>query len=227
MTTPGVRNIPDAQLLAEITDRKKFNTVDYIKNGGVVLPERPIKLYLNVNACYRIVEIRDELAQLEAEWSGGITGAPDELVQPLKAEREELAELNEQTTLTVHLRGVHPAVDNLIKKRLKVGKKKNEIDEDFWEKYVGEFLAKSIVSVERPNGEIDDHAWEGAEVIEFYNALPDGESNRLWALADSLCHGVPLASFVVDAGFPGGSDVAVGNGQPEPATESIDGSNVG
>lgn len=232
MTTPGVQAIPGSAAIADLTDRKKFNTIEYLNNGGVVLPEDHIKLYTNLKACYRAAQITDELIALDAEYAGGITGgAPDEERAPLLAERATLAEVNELTALTVHLRAVHPAIDNLIRKQLSVNSKKRkragEDDEDFWERYIAEFLAKSIRQIELGSGEIDDHVFTAEEALEMYNSLPEDQAKRLWAKADELSHGVNLANIVVDAGFPGGNHDDAGTHEHGAAAARGDGSNVG
>ena len=207
--------------------RETFSMLDFISNGGVVMPSKKLDIFTDVEANFEIDEIDAELDRLYklAKMQKRLVGPDPAVTGPLEARKAELAERNEQSHIVVHLRGVHPTVDDELRRELQKRNKKTPFEDNAWtEAYNCGLVAKAITQVEK-NGQVDNHIWTAEEAGTLISALPPTEAHKLITTATYLTSGVRMADRRVDAGFPGGrADMA---GEPTAVFGAEDGDSLG
>lgn len=176
----------------EILTPKKFNIVDAIK--GRSYPEDSITLYFDEQAAYELYLVNEQMSSLAQDEDGA--QSPEGL-EPLEEQAEALRQRIIESSYKFTLRGRDRIVyDNIV--------------DDMEKNYQGDHrareenircLAKSIVSVEDHEGNVDDHEFTDDEVRALYETLPRPEWDRLIHLLWSLTFANSYFDKAVDAGF--------------------------
>lgn len=214
------------------SEPKKFRVRDFIRNGGIKMPETKVDIFTDVDAGYQYDSAKAELDGLLNSYAKSMTGPPPEELEPLQELVKELADRIWDSRMIFHLRGLAPA---LVKAITKKGEAKDKEaaengepvgpSDHLWSDI--EMLRKTVQAVEIPalgetelwgDGDKDiDHDY----VKGVLNGLYLPESEKLMSMASVLALGVTLADRRADAGFLGGSAEPDGeSGDPVPAEDS-------
>lgn len=197
----------------EILDVENFDLGDYIASKGVSLPKKSVDCLTDIEAGYELqFEVQPAIDARELDYKGSVGGVPDddEVLNDLYARRKELADRIWDTRIVFNLRGVAPAVTNMLDrdKVRRVNKAKKDKDEEFdGEDWFGnELLQRAIVSVEIPSKNVTlNGPLKPAVIKKTIDGLPFDEGQKVVNMVTVLCFGVRLVDARMDAGFPGGS----------------------
>ena len=159
-----------------------FDVLDFVTGSG--LPRKKVTLYTDVEAGQRLADLvaAEKAIENRAETDGlGITDDV-EWVDP-----EEVAQLREKiegSAITFTLKGLAPAAKKALRLSL-VAKHNYKEDvpaaeqEGYFEEYSYTLIAKTIESLSRADGAVDNKKWTPERVKKFHESFNEGEYKRL------------------------------------------------
>lgn len=188
-------------------DAEKFDLADWLRNGGIKLPQETITIYTDMDNAYQRSLIENKRNDIIAEYTGNLGGVPEDATAELDAKYEALSEAFWAGRIEISMRGVGPAVLKSVARKAQKLKKEGSWDDETYGAYLDqEFIRKSIIAINIPAAKHtinEEMTREGVQ--EFLDGLPDSESNKVVAMANYLSYGIQLSDTRSDAGFPGGS----------------------
>lgn len=181
------------QIAEEMKTPAKFNFADAINQTSY--PTGKVTIYLDgakagelMTLAEQILDLQARSKDLGASSSGGIVDDPekeaaDAEIATLQVQEAELAKSILASKLTLHMRGVAPAVWRAIDKKARATvKPATKSEEDVLEanitrnNYVNnELIAHAITSIENADGAVDDSAVSVATVEHLYDVLIESE----------------------------------------------------
>lgn len=162
-------------------DTKTFNLLETIQ--GRAYPEDEVTVYTNEAAIHELHKLRDELKYHTNEK----TKAYKELDKKVKAATKAI----EESALTFKMRGVAPAVVNLLVD------KHREVSEDLQD----ELLAVTLVAVVNADGAEDRRKFSAEDCKVIRDTIPMVAYNKIAVLVTDLNMGAAIYDQTIDAGF--------------------------
>lgn len=167
--------------LAEATDRETFDVLEFVK--GANTPEQDVTIYTDADAALKLAHIFVEEAARAKRAEKEPLGL-DEEDSPV-ADEDEINELHERLTasaLVFKLKGLAPAAVRALENGLKAKLPYTEgaENEEFTEAFNNTLIAKSIKSVTRADGAVNENAWTAESVAAINDTLYVSEANKLF-----------------------------------------------
>lgn len=203
----------------------EFDFDQWLLDGGHKSASALFDVFTDRESAYEIIQLQFQIAALDDEYAEALKGTHD-IEGPdtadldarkadFEAQIDVLRDKLFDTRVTLHTRGVAPALKNAITKkaRTKMPKGKDRTDEAMqevsdWQQ--AEMLRKFIVKMEIHEHGITRGELTNEQMQKWLNSLDDSQVERLDQHFQLIMFGGELAaSKAAEAGFPGGSlDVA-------------------
>lgn len=168
--------------IEEATSRDTFDVLEFVQGSNT--PEQTITVYTDADAALKLAHIFIEEAarsKQASEESLGLTDE-DEYEGADEAEINELHERLSASALIFRLKGLAPAAVRALESHLKATTdyKEGAENEEFTEAFNNSLIAKTIKSVERPDGSVSTTAWTAETVGKLNESLYVSEANKLF-----------------------------------------------
>lgn len=189
-------NIDDAVEAA--TSKGSFNVFEFVQ--GAVTPSDTISIYTNADAALKLVKAfsaEDARRAKEAEEGASLADEYEVLDEDIvTALHEELV----ASRLKISMKGLAPEVVRTLDKELK-SSNPDATEEDFNNLFNHSLIAKSIVSVENPDGAVNTDKWTAKMVAGFLPSLYVSEANKIYDSAAELSYIGAIFDRAVNADF--------------------------
>jgi hypothetical protein len=158
-------------IVEEATSREKFDVISFFSGGA--LPTEKVTIYRDIEAAYELNKIYEaEEAESKKKKS---KKQVDELsiADSDNANEELIGEYRDRlnaSAVTFHLRGLAPAAQTAIQKKLEATL--DPSSEEFTDTFFGTIIAKTIQYVTNAQGARDDSPWDKDRVDELSVNLP-------------------------------------------------------
>lgn len=165
-------------------DPDEFDIIAFIEGSNY--PEKTVKLYTNGKAALQLRE-----ARADAD-----SAANKKLIKALEDEIEK-------SSMTFYLRGLAPAIIEVMMKKIQLNSK-DISDEERVKRFLestDSLTAASIVKVETADGRVDSRSWDTDRAAKLRGALLQSEYEKLADGVNTVNFDSKLFSDSVDAGF--------------------------
>ena len=188
-------------VVEEATSPETFDVLEFVK--GANLPESDVTIYTDADAALKLAKIFIEEAARSKQASEDSLSIDDEYEG---ADEDTINELHERLTasaLIFHLKGLAPAATTALENHLKATLPYTEgaVNDEFNKEFNNTLIAKSIVSVERPDGQISTTTWTPEKVAVLNESLYVSEANKLFNGAAEVNYVGAIFDRAVNADF--------------------------
>lgn len=188
-------------VIEEGTSRETFDVLEFVKSSN--LPKSEVVVYTDADAALKLAKIFIAEAEQSKKAAEDALSIDDEYEGADEDEINELHERLSASALTFHLQGLAPAATRALEKHLQATEdyKEGGDNEAFNDLFNNTLIAKTIVSVERPDGKINTSPWTPEKVADLNESLYVSEANKLFTGAAEVNYVGAIFDRAISADF--------------------------